>query len=106
VSCPICLQERLSTFWGTVPTGHTATLNFTGTPARVFRIWLPYADPGEEVVFVINYFQVRREEQALVEALGAQAQVAQVAGPFLAQMLRPGGPAMRAGQPPLCVDRG
>jgi hypothetical protein len=52
------LQERLSTFWGTVPTGHTAELNFTGTPARVFRIWLPYADPDAEVVFVINYFQV------------------------------------------------
>ena len=49
---------RLSTFWGTVPTGHTAELNFTGTPARVFRIWLPYADPDAEVVFVINYFQV------------------------------------------------
>jgi hypothetical protein len=53
-------QKRLSTFWGTVPTGHTAKLDFAGTPARVFRIWLPYADPDAEVVFVTNYSQVQQ----------------------------------------------
>lgn len=48
-------QKRLSTFWTYLPTWHVARVNFTGTPARVFRLWLPYAAPDDELIVVLNY---------------------------------------------------
>ncbi|GIL53447.1 hypothetical protein Vafri_9024 [Volvox africanus] len=48
-------QKRLSTFGTYVPSGQTVYINFTGTPAQVFRLWFPYADPDKEIVVVINY---------------------------------------------------
>ena len=53
-----------------MPSGHTARLNFTGTPARVFRIWLPYAAPESEVVFVINYMGTPNRRFVWTEAAG------------------------------------
>ncbi len=47
-------QKRLSTFWTYLPTGQTTYVNFTGTPAQNFRVWLPYADPNSEIVLVFN----------------------------------------------------
>jgi hypothetical protein len=47
-------QKRLSTFWTYLPTGQTTYVNFTGTPAQNFRVWLPYADPDSEIVLVFN----------------------------------------------------
>ncbi len=34
--------------------GHEVRINFTGTPARVFRLYWPYADPDAEVVLIVN----------------------------------------------------
>ncbi|KXZ47885.1 hypothetical protein GPECTOR_32g498 [Gonium pectorale] len=48
-------QKRLSTFWTYLPMGHTVGVNFTGTPATVFRLWLPYAAPEDELVLEIYY---------------------------------------------------
>lgn len=50
-------QKRLSTFWTTASTGHTYALNFTGTPARHLRLWLPYVPEGSEVVLHLSYFE-------------------------------------------------
>lgn len=50
-------QKRLSTFWTVASTGHTYALNFTGTPARHFRFWLPHAAADTEVVLHIDYFE-------------------------------------------------
>lgn len=35
-----------------------ATFNFTGTPAKVLRMWLPYASPDTEMVVVLNLLGV------------------------------------------------
>lgn len=51
-------QKRLSTFWMVAATGHTMNINFTGTPSKVLRLWLPYADPRSETIFVINMLQI------------------------------------------------
>lgn len=47
-----CVQ-RLSTFWGYVPTGMPAAVSFTGTAPNIMRFWLPYADTTSEVVFSV-----------------------------------------------------
>ena len=49
-------QKRLSTFWSVVGSGGAYSLNFTGTPPRVLRIWFPYADPDADLVVHINFF--------------------------------------------------
>ncbi|KAG2448780.1 hypothetical protein HYH02_006132 [Chlamydomonas schloesseri] len=51
-------QKRLSTFWTYLPMGHVVGINFTGTPATVFRTWLPYAAPEEEIVVEIYYMMI------------------------------------------------
>ncbi|KAG2432951.1 hypothetical protein HXX76_008679 [Chlamydomonas incerta] len=51
-------QKRLSTFWTYLPIGHVVGINFTGTPATVFRTWLPYAAPDEELVVEIYYMMI------------------------------------------------
>ena len=51
-------QKRLSTFWTYLPIGHVVGINFTGTPATVFRTWLPYAAPEEEIVVEIYYMMI------------------------------------------------
>ncbi|KXZ47884.1 hypothetical protein GPECTOR_32g497 [Gonium pectorale] len=51
-------QKRLSTFWTYLPMGHTVGVNFTGTPATVFRLWLPYAAPEDELVLEIYYMMI------------------------------------------------
>ncbi len=38
--------------------GHTVGVNFTGTPATVFRLWLPYAAPEDELVLQIYYMMI------------------------------------------------
>ncbi len=38
--------------------GHTMRVNFTGSPSKVLRLWLPHADPASEVVFIINMLQL------------------------------------------------
>jgi hypothetical protein len=53
-------QKRLSSFWATVSTGATYAVNATGTPARLFRVWQPYAPEGSEVVLHVNYFEPLR----------------------------------------------
>jgi hypothetical protein len=42
----------------------------TGTPAKVFRIWLPYADPDAEVVLEINYQGTPNSRFVWTEATG------------------------------------
>eukprot|EP00798_Chlamydomonas_sp_ICE-L_P008885 gene8886-3764_t len=53
-----CLK-RLSTFWTYLPTYHEAEITFQGTPAKVFRLWYPYApkdaEMDAEVVVSLNY---------------------------------------------------
>ncbi|PNH07097.1 Fibrocystin-L [Tetrabaena socialis] len=51
-------QKRLSTFWTYLPMGHTVGVNFTGTPASTFRLWLPYAAPEDELVLEIYYLMI------------------------------------------------
>jgi hypothetical protein len=49
----------------TAATGQLMWLNFTGTPTKVLRLWLPYADPAAELVLAINMLQVpNRQVQA------------------------------------------
>lgn len=57
-----------STFWLTAAAGHTMSLNFTGTPAKVLRLWLPYADPAAELVLVINMQQMPNRRFAWTES--------------------------------------
>ena len=37
--------------------GQAMSMNFTGTPSKVMRLWLPYADPAAELVLPINMQQ-------------------------------------------------
>ncbi|KAK3258451.1 hypothetical protein CYMTET_32501, partial [Cymbomonas tetramitiformis] len=53
-------QKRLSTFWSVVSSGEVYSVNFTGTPPRVLRVWFPYAAADAEVVLHINYFEPNR----------------------------------------------
>lgn len=43
-------QKRLSTFWTYLPSGQVASVSFTGTPSRYFRLWWPYADPSQSII--------------------------------------------------------
>ncbi|KAG2491954.1 hypothetical protein HYH03_009686 [Edaphochlamys debaryana] len=64
-------QKRLSTFWTYLPTGQTAYVTFQGTPAQIFRMWLPYADPDAEIILVLNYmYTLNRRFVFLDEPLG------------------------------------
>lgn len=47
--------------------GHTMRLNFTGTPSKVLRVWLPYADPASELVLAINMLQTPNRRFAWTE---------------------------------------
>jgi hypothetical protein len=53
-----CCGLACSTFWMTAASGQLMWLNFTGTPAKVLRLWLPYADPAAELVLALNMLQV------------------------------------------------
>lgn len=57
-SCCVLLLPACSTFWMTAATGQLMWLNFTGTPSKVLRLWLPYADPAAELVLAVNMLQV------------------------------------------------
>ncbi|CAG9461071.1 unnamed protein product [Pedinophyceae sp. YPF-701] len=50
-------QKRLSTFWTYVPMGQQVDVNFTGTPGKFMRYYLPDASPSAEVVFRVNYYE-------------------------------------------------
>lgn len=56
-----------STFWLTATMGQTMSLNFTGTPSKVLRIWLPYADPTAELVLAVNMLQTPNRRFAWTE---------------------------------------
>ncbi|GFR40478.1 hypothetical protein Agub_g1045 [Astrephomene gubernaculifera] len=58
--------KRLSTFWTYLPSGQTVYVNFTGTPPRSLRMWYPYADPGTELVVVLNYPTARNRKYVYV----------------------------------------
>lgn len=47
--------------------GQTMSLNFTGTPSKVLRIWLPYADPTAELVLAVNMLQTPNRRFAWTE---------------------------------------
>lgn len=53
---PACVRV-CSTFWLTAAMGQAMRLNFTGTPSKVLRVRLPYADPTAELVLAINMQQ-------------------------------------------------
>jgi hypothetical protein len=48
--------------------GQAMRLNFTGTPSKVLRVWLPYADPAAELVLAINMQQTPNRRFAWSEA--------------------------------------
>lgn len=48
-------QKRLSTFFTYLPTWQVTHISFGGTPARIFRLWLPYARPEDELIVTLNY---------------------------------------------------
>jgi hypothetical protein len=48
--------------------GQAMRLNFTGTPSKVLRVWLPYADPTAELVLAINMQQTPNRRFAWSEA--------------------------------------
>lgn len=37
--------------------GQSMSMNFTGTPSKTMRLWLPYADPSAQLVLAINMQQ-------------------------------------------------
>ena len=49
-------QKRLTQFHTTAFSGHTYSLNWTGTPPNIIRLWLPYADVSREIVVGLHYF--------------------------------------------------
>ena len=49
-------QKRLSTFWTYAHTDTVYSLDFTGTPSKMLRFWIPYAPSGYEIILKINYF--------------------------------------------------
>jgi hypothetical protein len=61
-------QKRLSTFWTYLPMGHKVSVNFTGTPASTFRLWLPYAAPTDELVLEIYYLMIPNRQVARLAA--------------------------------------
>lgn len=61
-------QKRLSTFWMTAAMGQAMNMTFTGTPSKVLRLWLPYADPSAELVLVINMQQTPNRRFAWTES--------------------------------------
>eukprot|EP00976_Prorocentrum_cordatum_P069968 1179756-Prorocentrum_minimum.AAC.2 len=46
----------MNAFWGLVSSGGSFSLNFTGTPPRVLRLWFPYAPPEADLTLRINFF--------------------------------------------------
>lgn len=48
-------QKRLSIFFTYLPTWQITHIKFGGIPARAFRLWLPYAQAGDELIVTLNY---------------------------------------------------
>lgn len=51
----------------TAAMGQAMAINFTGTPSKVMRLWLPYADPSSELVLAIDMQQTPNRRFAWTE---------------------------------------
>lgn len=60
-----------------IPTAHhTVWVNFTGTPAQVFRLWWPYADPNAEIIVLINYLYTPNRRFVWMDSVGRMSPAA------------------------------
>jgi hypothetical protein len=65
-------QKRLSTFWSYMPTHQVNHLTFLGTPAKVFRLHMPYAAADDEILITINYQGVPNRRFTWAESEGGR----------------------------------
>eukprot|EP00775_Hariotina_reticulata_P007195 gene7195-7409_t len=69
-------QKRLNAFWTVLPTEHLVAVNFTGSPGRFWRVWLPYAEATSSLLLQLNFGDVPDRRYLWTAGRGRLAPVA------------------------------